>query len=346
MKKFLKSILLIMLLYVSTIAFAQQNGFTMDIIGSTNISYFSITDINNAVVFTQVPSDGGSNNQLVIHPTFSTPFLDYINRPYLTVGQFFTVRDMNTGASFCIKFTGMDVAIGAQHGGIQYNPATPLLYAPYNGNYTLVYANCNGCRLDDIVASTTTPSITALQAPANIAIGTNGYLSYDIASGGGTINADINGAITLKAGQYIELEYSTTVLIQAAGYPNGASGYVELSIEDCGNILPPNNKFGNPTIHTTDFDNQLQLDGLLSIYPNPASSIIQLMYKVELADSPTSLQIYNAKGDLIRTIATNQHENQGVYRIEEDISDLAEGLYFVKYLANSSTHVTKFIKVN
>jgi len=74
------------------------------------------------------------------------------------------------------------------------------------------------------------------------------------------------------------------------------------------------------------------------LYPNPTNGILT----IELPEdySGTRICLYSAKGKLIRIITESTHDGF----IECDLSDIAEGLYFLKFENNSSVFFKKVIK--
>ena len=81
----------------------------------------------------------------------------------------------------------------------------------------------------------------------------------------------------------------------------------------------------------------------VSIYPNPAKD----NFTLELTSSQAgemSMTIYNLNGSLIRT--KNIKLTQGNNSINEDVSSLASGIYFVQVYSSSNgeTIVKKLVK--
>jgi hypothetical protein len=79
----------------------------------------------------------------------------------------------------------------------------------------------------------------------------------------------------------------------------------------------------------------------LKVYPNPAFESVSFEYKLSESDH-VKLAIYNLNGQLLKSIV-NQNQSIGNHIEKVDISDLAEGLYFVRL---SSFNFEKSIKLS
>jgi hypothetical protein len=81
----------------------------------------------------------------------------------------------------------------------------------------------------------------------------------------------------------------------------------------------------------------------LSIYPNPSSNYINVnfLHPQLLKDNQAEFQIYSVNGKLVSKTKCelNQMDNQTI-----NVSDLSNGVYFLKLVANDATVVEKFIK--
>lgn len=82
-------------------------------------------------------------------------------------------------------------------------------------------------------------------------------------------------------------------------------------------------------IHTPSVDNTP------FIYPNPASAMITLSNITDVS----RIELLNVTGQLVRSIKTN-NENS----LTLDISDLNDGIYFIRFSNNESMFVTRFTK--
>ena len=82
----------------------------------------------------------------------------------------------------------------------------------------------------------------------------------------------------------------------------------------------------------------------IELFPNPATNIIQVSFSLPLANSDSEIIIFNSKGQIISTIpiSLNQSEN---YSQKIDISQFADGIYFLFVKSNNSFLISKkFIK--
>ena len=80
----------------------------------------------------------------------------------------------------------------------------------------------------------------------------------------------------------------------------------------------------------------------LKVYPNPARSIVNINYTMEIEES-VNLEIYNMVGNKVMEI-NNGYQGSGTYSQELNISSLSNGMYFLRILAGE-TQVIKKIQV-
>ncbi len=85
--------------------------------------------------------------------------------------------------------------------------------------------------------------------------------------------------------------------------------------------------------------NELNTINSLNIYPNPAHNTIYLNSNSELN---SSLRIYNTLGREIQNITVSL--NQGNNSAQIDLSELAQGLYFIELTTKEEKRTIKFIK--
>jgi pectate lyase len=80
----------------------------------------------------------------------------------------------------------------------------------------------------------------------------------------------------------------------------------------------------------------------LSIYPNPAGSILYLKYKLK-DDNDFIVNIYSLSGQVIRSIQNNNRSASGVMEIV--VNDLVPGIYFIQFINNTNI-ITEKICIN
>ena len=78
-------------------------------------------------------------------------------------------------------------------------------------------------------------------------------------------------------------------------------------------------------------------DGI-SVFPNPAKDSITIK-KTMLKNSPQTINIYNAIGQLVKILPVNQNQ----WNTEYSISDLNEGIYFVHFTAVDFSKTMKLV---
>jgi hypothetical protein len=100
--------------------------------------------------------------------------------------------------------------------------------------------------------------------------------------------------------------------------------------------------FANATYTTAGpvgIDQGSDLLASASLFPNPAAE--QLTLDLNLTkDQNLDILIFNGIGQEVRNLAS-QKCNQGTNRIQLEVDDLPEGIYFAKVMVSGSTAVTK-----
>ena len=100
----------------------------------------------------------------------------------------------------------------------------------------------------------------------------------------------------------------------------------------------PNSMYGAVNVvGTASFDDQSLLN--LSLYPNPASNIINLSIE-NLANAELKIEVYDVIGRLNKTVNTTFENN----KTSLDISKLTSGIYIVKVINGDAVSVKRFVK--
>jgi len=76
-------------------------------------------------------------------------------------------------------------------------------------------------------------------------------------------------------------------------------------------------------------------------YPNPFNPVTVISYQLS-ADSDVSLQIYNVKGQIIKTLL-NKTQRPGFYSVNWKPNNLPSGVYFCKLVQGSHSSTQKLI---
>jgi len=79
----------------------------------------------------------------------------------------------------------------------------------------------------------------------------------------------------------------------------------------------------------------------LDIYPNPGDKVFTVKYAIS-CETPVNLSLYDATGRLVRVLV-NEVQKPGSYQRILDLSELAQGVYFVRLSADNQTVVQKLI---
>lgn len=79
----------------------------------------------------------------------------------------------------------------------------------------------------------------------------------------------------------------------------------------------------------------------LSTYPNPTKKAVRIEYNLP-AKMGVKLSIYDVTGRLVKNIV-NENQDAGFYHESFDITDLSQGVYFVKLNTGDESIIEKVI---
>jgi hypothetical protein len=164
------------------------------------------------------------------------------------------------------------------------------------------------------------------------------------------------GAVVLAANTWVRIGFSfnkTTgqVICKGPGMnmsiPGAALGTDPTELDyissaGTGNVLASTGKFDNVLVKASATDNLLGVQAAsiassISVYPNPASTIITLSNIGNTAI--TSLVVSDVNGRIVKQVAADNIGNQAI-----SIADLTNGLYFLTIKSSEGTTVEKLIK--
>jgi serine protease AprX len=119
---------------------------------------------------------------------------------------------------------------------------------------------------------------------------------------------------------------------------NAEPGVYTIQVTHKGSLLNGNQEFtliadsqSGLTLASSDFE----LNGVIKLYPNPAKET--LFFDIPSATIPTTIEICNIAGKLIRSFKYDQKNNI-------KISDLSSGMYFIKFIFEDRAVNLKFVK--
>jgi autotransporter-associated beta strand protein len=190
---------------------------------------------------------------------------------------------------------------------------------------------------------------------------TTGTFSYTLITTGGLCDSAMaNGNITINPSPTVTIAGSsglragTNDTLKASG----AASYMWANGNTNGtNIVTPNTDstftvIGTSTNGCTDTASFVVIINVIGVnnisntsstlvYPNPATSLLNLSFNMQGAERNALVKIIDITGKEVITTSTSI-SNTKVTSI--DISSLAQGMYFVKVITNNTIDVVKFIK--
>jgi hypothetical protein len=151
-----------------------------------------------------------------------------------------------------------------------------------------------------------------------------------IAGGGETFAVHNGGSVTMVAGE--KIYYLPGTVVMPGGYMHG---YITTNNQYCGQQTP-----SIPTVVTSTEELPAGImKTVFSIYPNPTSGNFMLEQKSGADFTSVTVEIYSMRGERILT-----ERLAGEKKREFAVSDLPQGLYFVKVVAENYTETFKLVK--
>ncbi len=168
----------------------------------------------------------------------------------------------------------------------------------------------------------------------------------------GTFNAPNNQKLVFTSRYNVNLQR-----IYAAGYTGGTS---ELPPSNCSSITPPaspseiaavcnssqytsrRDQFfkATPTDTYVKGNPKSNADIEMLISPNPASNSLNLQYSIK-NEGKVKIAIYDLSGKMVKSLAMYNDAKEGAYALQADLSDVANGMYFVVLDLNGKTVTQK-----
>lgn len=157
---------------------------------------------------------------------------------------------------------------------------------------------------------------------------------------GTTLNSNVS---TYTAGQWYEVQIERTLTniilrvngTQLASYPNFGTGtsakFIGIRFDNYGSGF----NIDDLTIEVPASSDSF-ITNSISVYPNPATSIVNLSSKDSLTFE--NVTIVDVNGRSVQTFVVNQTQTQ------INVSDLTSGIYFLNIETNEGSTVKKFIK--
>lgn len=229
------------------------------------------------------------------------------------------------------------------------NPFQQTVYARYNNNVimpvVLTVIDCSVDTDNDTVPSTT-EDVDSDTNLANDDSDFDGIPNY--------LDNDDDGDLVLTNVEYVFARTSNSQTVNAIldTDNDGIANYLD-SDDDGDGLLTwkeDYNRDGNPANDDTNVNGlpdylesavtlgvqNPSIDNLIRLYPNPASTILNIENNSTLTID--AITIYSINGSVLREVQNGQNFET------ISVSDLASGIYFVKIKCNDSVIIKKFIK--
>jgi len=179
-----------------------------------------------------------------------------------------------------------------------------------------------------------------------LVINSDGY--YGLSSSSPAIDASVSGYPAIL--DIMGVDDDPSILLDISGqarplavtlkdvgcdeYTTGGIINRPLSISDVGPSY-----LGGPVTSVQDLNSE---NIRLSLYPNPASQYVSIIYSLS-AESSIRLVMYNLSGQVEKILIENEHQPAGNYNLSFDATDLKDGMYFVRFINGNFTKTIKLI---
>ncbi len=150
----------------------------------------------------------------------------------------------------------------------------------------------------------------------------NGFTVFD----GVELNLHAGESITFGDGFHAKLGSEITTYIEIADCTPTKSAQITLETDD--NV--------KDSIEVTDENISY------NIYPNPSFETVNIKYELN-ATSNVSITLIDFLGKNVKSISTNENQKSGNYNVQCDVTDLASGLYFIRFIINNKSFTEKII---
>jgi hypothetical protein len=154
-----------------------------------------------------------------------------------------------------------------------------------------------------------------------------------LAGGGTTFTVNAGGAVTLIAGQKIQMEPG--VWVQPAGYLHG---YITTTGQFC-NTLKNDLVGSGETEPGNDVPAPVTQTSLFKVYPNPTDGSFTLELKMEEIPSGSLAEISGLRGENVL-----KQQLSGQKKYEFSLLSYPAGIYFIRVTSGGKTQSAKIIK--
>jgi hypothetical protein len=185
---------------------------------------------------------------------------------------------------------------------------------------TDIHGNTDTCTQIVSVGENIDPTITC---PSDTII-------YTPSTTGTTFNYSVTGSDNC----ILDTTYLTAGLVSGSTFPIGVTTNSWVAIDNSGNSNTCS--FTVTVISTFGIDESVE--GSVGLYPNPTNGKLTIM--LSEGYEGTLIYLYSAEGKLIRLLGESTKKR----KIECDLSDVADGLYYLKFENNKTTFYKKVIK--
>jgi len=220
-----------------------------------------------------------------------------------------------------------------------YNPDTRIIMAYTQPNCMAYFTNGQGQRMRNSIASLPYLQTTQTIPSTNVCFCFNNL----------TFITPLSGFVDQEVSNWIEGRFNN-IILPGANVTYDAGNQVRLKpgfkalqgsrfhafIDGCGG----NRKISSDeNQHLASIKNEMELN----IYPNPTSHTANVSYTL-LNKDEISIDIFDATGKMVTTLAKNQSQPAGKHQLELNATNLPTGIYYLK-LQSNEMHIIKKLMI-
>jgi hypothetical protein len=180
----------------------------------------------------------------------------------------------------------------------------------------------------------------------------NMTISNEVISGMKEASAMINTSGTVSVAASSDATISAPSVTLSAGFSCTGSSTLTVNTTGCSNNTLVGEEAERPVIPTVDpigggllVSGETKNEPNLSISPNPFSQSSTIFYEIKEAGA-VSLQVFDGRGSLVKTLIANQHQTIGSHQITFERERARAGLFYIILKTENATSTKKMIMID